>query len=109
MPKAVVMGSKMGFNVNAPVGKASTKKSGDGTNPFPGRRDNDSMRGKAGVGQNTTTGNYAGKGATSTGFVSTRARELGDFKGSVSVSKLQHTGGYDNKNRINGGLGSKKK
>ena len=38
------------------------------------------MRGKAGVGENTTTANYAGKGATSTGFVTSRARELGAFK-----------------------------
>lgn len=70
----------MGFNVNAPVGKSSTKKMKDVSNPFPKRNDNDSLRGKAGVGKNTTTSNYAGKSATSTGFVSSRARELGPFK-----------------------------
>lgn len=94
------------FNVNAPVGKASTKVVGDKSNPFPGRKDNDSMRGKAGK---STQSSYSGKGATSTGFVTTRAREMGAFVGSQPKSKLAHTGGYDNKNKINGGLGSKKK
>ena len=69
------------FRVNNPVGRASTGKSADVTNPFPCRSNNDSMRGKAGVGQNTTTSNYSGKAApTSSGFATSRARELGPFK-----------------------------
>ena len=69
------------FNVGNPVGKSSTKKSSNVTNPMPGRMNNDSMRGKAGVGQYTTTSTYAGKPAlTSSGFASSRARELGAFK-----------------------------
>ena len=80
---------------------------GSNTNPFPGRSNLDSMRGKAGVGKGTTTANYAGKGATSTGFVTSRARELGSFSNVPSVKNLQHIGGYDNKNKINGGLGKK--
>lgn len=72
------MGSK--FDVDAPVGRSSTKKTTNNTNPLPGRKNFDSMRGKAGVGENTTTANYAGRAATSTGFVTSRARELGAFK-----------------------------
>lgn len=57
-------------------GKVSLTKSANKTNPLPGRKNNDSMRGKAGVGQGTTIGSYAGKSATSTGFVTSRAREF---------------------------------
>ena len=32
---------KNSFSVNNPVGKSTTKTSADGTNAFPGRRDND--------------------------------------------------------------------
>ena len=69
------------FNVNNPVGRSSTKKMVDCSNPLTKSTANDSMRGKAGVGQGTTTSNYAGKVApTSSGFANSRARELGPFK-----------------------------
>lgn len=85
------------FKVNALKGKATTSKSRDVINPFPKRSDNDSMRGKAGK---STQSSYAGKCATSTGFVTSRARELGPFKGSVPVSGLQHTKKSETKNQI---------
>ena len=90
------------FKVNAPVGKSTTRKMGNVSNPFHGRKDNDSMRGKAGVGKGTTTANYAGKAAqTSSGFATSRARELSTFIGSVPVSGLRHTKKPDTRNKIN--------
>ncbi len=59
--------------LDAPIGKASIKVQTDSTNAFPGRKNHDST---PQVKIKPYQKPYAGKNATSTGFVTTRAREF---------------------------------
>jgi hypothetical protein len=68
--------SKVKFKFSAPVGKVSFGKPySSPTNPLPNHKRNESLTGHSKPSQKAQT-SYAGKNATSTGFVTTRAREF---------------------------------
>ena len=89
------------FNLGASPGAANVGKPYRyPSNALPGRTRNDSYTGNSKPSQASQV-KYAGKPAGNSGIVTSRARELGKFIGSVPVSGLRHTKKADTKYKMN--------